>query len=389
MNRFSLASVCVGSLVLGACDKKAPAPPLAMASSSVETVPVVSRTLDTVDRLPAQLLPYEMVDVYPKVTGFLEEIRVDVGSQVKQGDFLMRLSAPELLARKAQAHAALQSAESQLTTVRAKLAADEGTYKHLAQAAQTPGVVAANDLAIAQQTVEADRGSVGAAEHNVRAARDTLREVAQIEAYLTIYAPFNATVTRRNLHPGALVGPAAGQPSAIPIIQLVDVDRLRLVVPVPEADVGAIRDGQEVAFSVPAYLGEIFRAPIARVSHDIDLKTRTMHIELDVPNTDKRLSPGAFATVSWPVTRDRPTLFVPTSAMASDQQRTFVIRIANGVAEWMVVQTGHSANGEIEVVGDLRPGDAVVRNATDSIRNGEKVNKHPSADASPTNGEHR
>jgi membrane fusion protein, multidrug efflux system len=370
--RTVTASVVIGVATL-ACGKPSAPPQTTPAPSTVETVGVTSRTLNTIDRLPAQLLPYETVDIYPKVTGFIEELPVDVGSRVEKGGLLVRLSAPELLAQRAQADAALQAAESQLASVRAKLTSDEGTHKHLAAAAETPGVVAANDLAVAAQTVEADRGGAGAAEHNVAAARDALRAVAQMESYLDIRAPFKGTITRRNLHPGALVGPAAGASGAVPIVQLVDTGHLRMVVPVPEAEVGTMQLGQQVAFSVPAYLGEKFSAPIARISHDIDVQTRTMHVELDVLTPDERLSPGSFASVMWPIARSYPTLFVPVSAVTSDQQRTFVIRVVAGAAEWVSVQTGQSANGEIEIVGDLHLGDQVIRTASDSIRSGDKV----------------
>jgi membrane fusion protein (multidrug efflux system) len=375
-----LEIVALVAAALGACGKTSAPPQPTAAASRIDTVAVVSRTLNTVDRLPAQLLPYQTVDVYPKVTGFLEEIRVDVGSRVKKGDLMMRLSAPELLAQKAQADAALQAAESQLASARARFASDEGTHGHLAAAARTPGVVAANDLAVAQQTVEADKGGVGAAEHNVAAARDALRAVGQMESYLSIYAPFDGTVTRRNLHTGALVGPASGPSGALPIIQLVDTAHLRMIVPVPEAEVGTMQLGQEVTFSVPAYLGETFHAPIARVSHEIDVQTRTMHVELDVQSQEDKLSPGSFASVLWPLARSYPTLFVPASAVTTDQQRTFVIRVASGVAEWVTVQTGQSVKGEIEVVGELRPGDQVVRRATDSIRSGDKIDARPASD---------
>jgi RND family efflux transporter MFP subunit len=378
MNHPRVASV---TLILAglACRKPVGPAQQAAETSPVETVAVVSRTLSTVDRLPAQLLPYESVDIYPKVTGFLDEIRVDVGSRVTKGDLLIRLSAPELLAQRAQADAALQSAESQLASARAKLTSDEGTHRHLAAAAETPGVVAANDLAVAQQTVEADRGGAGAAEHNVSAARDALRAVAQMESYLDIHAPFSGTITRRNLHPGALVGPASGQSAAAPIVQLVDTGHLRMVVPVPEAEVGAMQIGQQVTFSVPANPGETFSAPIARISHDIDVQTRTMHVELDVQSPDEKLSPGSFASVTWPLVRSYPTLFIPMSAVTTDQQRTFVIRAASGAAEWVPVQTGQSVSTEIEVVGDIHPGDQVVRIATDAIRNGDKINSRPTA----------
>lgn len=361
--------------VASGCGRPQPSrPSQEIKPAPVETVAVVSKKLKTTHRLPAQLLAYESVDVFPKVTGFVEEVRVDVGSRVKKGQLLVRLSAPELVSQRAQAEAALHAAESQLSSAEAKLRSDEGTRARLEAASKTPGVVAENDLMVATQAAAAGRGSVAALESQVKAARDALRAVSQMESYLNVTAPFSGVVSRRNLHPGALVGPASGQSGAQPILQIVDADRLRLVVPVPEADVGAMALGTQVRFVVPAYLGETFSAPIARISHDVNVQTRTMHVELDVENQNGRLSPGSFATVTWPIERGYPTLFVPSSAVASDQQRTFVIRAAGDTAEWVTVQTGQSLKGEIEVVGDLRAGDRVVKNATDSIRNGQKIN---------------
>jgi len=343
-------------------------------AQTVEVVPVASQKLATVFTLPAQLLPFETVDIYPKVTGFMEMIRVDRGTRVHKGELIIRLSAPELVAQRAQAESALRAAESQLTTAQAKLTSDKGTYMHLASAAKTPGVVAENDVMVASQTASADQGQVQSAESNVVAARDALRSVAQLESYLNIYAPFDGIVTTRNLHPGALVGPASGQSGTMPIVQIVDTGHLRLVVPVPEAYVGEMQVGQQVAFTVPAYPGQPFQAPITRISHDVDLNTRTMPVELDVRSTDGRLSPGSFSSVQWPVHRAAPTMFVPVSAVTNDQQRTFVERVRNGKAEWVDVVTGLSVNSNIEVFGDLKPGDEVIRNATDAIRPGQQVN---------------
>lgn len=345
----------------------------ASAPPEVETVAVASRQLDLKVSLPAQLLPYQSVDIYPKVTGFLESIRVDVGSRVHQGEELMRLSAPELVAQRSQAESTMHASESQFAAAQAKLASDQGTYEHLASAAKTPGVVAANDVMVADQTVAADKGAVSAAEHSVSAARDGLRSVSQMESYLTITAPFSGVVTTRNLHPGALTGPASGQAGSQPIVRIVDTDRLRLVVPIPEAEVGDMKQGELVSFSVPAYPGESFHAPIARIAHDVDVSTRTMHIELDVHNAGGRLAPGSFATVSWPVRRHAQTLFVPSTAVTGDQQHTFVIRVRDQKAEWVNVQTGQSSGVETEIFGDLQPGDQVVRIASDSIRNGQTV----------------
>jgi len=340
---------------------------------TVEVVPVNSQKLATVFTLPAQLTPFETVDIYPKVTGFMDVIRVDRGSRVHKGELIIRLSAPELVAQRAQAESALHAAESQLTTAQAKLAADKGTYLHLASAARTPGVVAENDVMVAEQTVSADQGQVQSAESNVAAAREALRSVTQLESYLSIDAPFDGVVTTRNLHPGALVGPASGQPGAMPIVQIVDTDHLRLVVPVPEAYVGEMKVGQQVAFTVPAYPGQTFHAPIARISHDVDLNSRTMPVELDIHNADGKLSPGSFSSVQWPVQRAAPTMFVPVTAVTNDQQRSFVERVRNGKAEWVDVVTGLSVNGNIEVFGDIKPGDEVIRNATDAIHSGQQV----------------
>src|SRR5712675_1432840 len=339
-------------------------------AQTVEVVPVASQKLATVFTLPAQLVPFETVDIYPRVTGFMDMIRVDRGSRVHKGELIIRLSAPELVAQRAQAESTLRAAESQLTTAQAKLASDKGTYQHLAAAAQTPGVVAENDVMVASQTVSADQGQVQSAEHNAAAARDALRSVAQLESYLNIYAPFDGVVTTRNLHPGALVGPASGQSGTMPIVQVADTAHLRLVVPVPEAYVGEMQVGQQVAFTVPAYPGETFHAPI---SHDVNLNTRTMPVELEVHSTNGRLSPGSFSSVQWPVHRAAPTMFVPVSAVTNDQQRTFVERVRTGKTEWVDVVTGLSVNGNIEVFGDLKPGDQAIRNATDAIRPGQQV----------------
>lgn len=210
-------------------------------AQQVVTVPVESQKLDATLSLPAQIVPYEAVDLYAKVTGFIETILVDRGSLVKAGEVIARLSAPELVAQHSQAEAGLHTAEAQLAAAQAKFASDHGTYLHLAAAAQTPGVVAGNDLQVAEQTSAADNAQLEAASNNVQAARESLRGVAQLESYLEIRAPFDGVVVQRNLHPGALVGPASGQSGTQPIVQIESVSRLRVVVPVPEAYVAGVR----------------------------------------------------------------------------------------------------------------------------------------------------
>ncbi len=343
------------------------------APTTVSTVAVASHKLNKIVSLPAQLVPYESVDIYPKVTGFVQEVSVDRGSNVRRGQVLVLITAPELASHTSQAEAAVKAAESQLATAQAKLASDNGTYLHMVAASKSPGVIAENDLMVASQTVAADKDLVDSAQHNVSAAKDASRSVHQTESYLTITAPFDGVVTTRNLHPGALIGPSSGRAGEQPILQIVDVHRLRLVVPVPEAQIGEINPGRQVSFTVPAYPGQTFKAPIRRVSHEVGQNTRTMPIELDVANSDGKLSPGSFANVLWPVDRSYPTLFVPSSAVTTDQQHTFVIRVNENKAEWITVQTGQTVDGTIEVFGNLQAGDQVVKAATDAIHSGDKV----------------
>ncbi len=363
------------ALILDGCGGSAVQQPQSNAGSPqpVAVAQVESQKLDTTLTLPAQISPYEAVDVYPKVTGFIATISVDRGSRVRAGDLIIRLSAPELAAQRSQSEATLHSAQAQLAAAQAKLASDHGTYLHLAAAAKTPGVVAGNDLLVAEQTAAADNDQVEAASNNVQAARDALRGVMQLESYLEIRAPFDGVVTQRNLHPGALVGPTSGQAGAQPIVRIESLNRLRVVVPVPEAYAAGVQERQQVTFTVPAYPGRSYHAPIARISHAISQTTRTMQVELDLHNPDAQITPGSFANVVWPIQRPYPTLFVPSLAVTTDLQRTFVIRVRQGKTEWVDVKPGVTVNGKTEIFGDLRPGDMVIANATDSIRNGTSV----------------
>lgn len=362
--------------LLAGCGGNTKAAAPANAGSAAQTVNVAAvemHELQTNVALPAQVFAYETVDVFPKVTGFIETIRVDRGSRVRGGEVIAQLSAPELVAQRAQAEARVQASESQLAAAQAKLTSDEGTYSHLAGAAKTPGVVAGNDLAVAEQTAAADRAQVQAAANNVRAARDNLRAVSALQEYLQVRAPFDGVVTQRNLHPGALVGPSSGQSGAQPLVQIETLDRLRVVIPVPEAYAAGVNPGQQVAFSIAAQPGRAFRAPVARISHSLAQSTRSMAVELDLKNPDAAITPGAFVTVQWPVQRRYPTMTVPATAITTDLQRTFVIRVRDGKAEWIDVTTGLTANGKTEVFGNLQQGDKVVVNATDAIRPGSAV----------------
>jgi hypothetical protein len=112
---------------------------------------------------------------------------------------------------------------------------------------------------------------------------------------------------------------------------------------------------------------------VQRIAHALDAKTRTMPVELDVFNRDGSLAPGMYPTVSWPVRRARPALFVPRTSVVTTTERTFVIRNSDGRAEWVDVKKGAAEGDLIEVIGNLRPGDMVVRRATDELRQGAAI----------------
>ena len=340
---------------------------------TIEVTRVSSRLLNSTISLPGELTPFESVDLFAKETGFVKSIRVDRGSKVRRGDVLAELEAPELVAQRAQANAAYQGAQSQLTSAQAKLAGDRATYGRLREAAKTPGVVAGNDVDIAQKTAEADEANVAAAEKTAQAAEEGMRAIAQLEAYLTITAPFDGQVTTRYVHPGALVGPSAGAGATKPIVRIQNLTRDRLVVPVPESNVAGVPEGMMVNFTVSAFPGRTFQAPIARISREVDQKTRTMPVELDVQDPQGELSPGVFCDVQWPVRRTYPTLFVPASSVASNLQRTFVVRVRNNRAEWVDVKTGDRVGPAIEVFGDVHEGDVVAVRGTDQIRPSTEV----------------
>jgi membrane fusion protein (multidrug efflux system) len=361
-----LMAGCTG--VFTGCNKNEPVHAGPEKPRQVTVRPVVEQRLQASLTLPAELTPFEVVAIYPKETGFLQWIGVDRGSRVHKGQVLARLTAPEVDARRAQSQAQLQNAQSQLGAAQAKLASDEATSNHLQEAAKTPGVVAGNDLIVAQKTVEADRANVKASEESVNAARQALGSYTAMQEYLRVTAPFDGMITERNVHPGALVGPSTDSATAVPMLRLQTIDHLRLVVPVPQAYLSGISKGQNVEFTVPAFQKGKFTGTIARISNSVDQQTRTMPVELDVQNRGGQLTPGTYAQVQWPVHRTGMSLVVPRTAIASDLEHSFVIRVKNNKTEWVNVQAGLTKDDLVEVFGDLHPGDLIVARATDELR---------------------
>jgi RND family efflux transporter MFP subunit len=203
------------------------------------------------------------------------------------------------------------------------------------------------------------------AEAAAKSQVDTLKE---LEAYLELRAPFAGVVTARHVHPGALASPTSEA-----LLELEQVARLRLTVAVPETNVAGISPGARVEFSVPAQPGKKFTAVIARAARSLDARTRTMAVEADVTNATGALAPGMYAEVVWPVKRGAPGLFVPVTAVVTTTEKVFVIRVRQGLAEWVPVTKGAKDGDWVEVQGKLSAGDVVVKRGSDEIREGQRI----------------
>ncbi len=337
------------------------------AAQTVDAVPVISRPLDRKIELPGEIVPYLQVPIHAKVAGFVDRVLVDRGSLVRRGQLLATMTAPEMNAQRAEAVAKVRAAEGQRAEGDARVAALQSTYQRLKAAAETPGVIAGNELIQAEKQVEAERAKVAAAQSSVQAAQAAQKAVEDIQAYLRVTAPFDGVITARNVHPGALAGTTE---SSAPLFELETVNRMRVVVPVPEADVGAIVRGAVVEFQVPAYPGVAFHGKVSRIAHSLDAKTRSMPVELEVANGGGRLAAGMYPTVKWPVRGSQAVMLVPPASIVNTSERTFVIRVKNGIAEWVDVKRGSAQGDLVEVVGPLAPGDLVLRRGTDEIRPG-------------------
>jgi RND family efflux transporter MFP subunit len=322
----------------------AAAEPTTPTTPTVEVVQVQAEKLDTTARLAGELTPYETVALYPRVNGFVEDIPVDRGSVVRRGQLLARLSAPELASQRAEAES--------------KLSAVQSTFERTKAASDTPGAIAKHDLEVGEAAVKADEARV--------------QSLKTLESYLMVRAPFDGVITERNVHPGALVGPPAAA-NAMPMLRMESVGHLRLTVPVPETDVGAIADGAKAEFVVRTWPGQRFSGVIRRIAHTIDTKTRTMPVELDVDNSNNKLSAGMFAEVIWPIRRETPSLFVPPSAIVQTTEKTYVDRVRDGAVEQVAVQRGTALKDRVEVFGQLQAGDIIFRRGSEEMKDGAKV----------------
>lgn len=355
---FSLPFLALG---LQGCGESEARPPAAKSEKPpLEVISLQTGRISGGLQIPGELVAYQQVDLYAKVNSFVKKLYADVGSQVKAGQLLAVMEAPEV-------NAQLSGAESRLKSQEALYLASKATYDRLLETSKTPGTVSRNDLDLAYAKQKSDLAQLDAA----RAAH---REVNDTRNYLEIRAPFAGIITARNVSSGAYVGPS-GKGSDLPIFTLQEQEHLRLVVSVPEAYTPYISQESEFSFKVKSLPGDTFNAKVARLAGALDSRLRSQRTEMDVHNTSKKLLPGMIAEVSVPLKGNASNFVLPASAVLNAPKGIFVLRVSNNKVNWVPVQTGRSDGNNTEVFGGLQANDVLVKNASEEIRDGSDAGK--------------
>ncbi|HEU5289643.1 MAG TPA: efflux RND transporter periplasmic adaptor subunit [Cyclobacteriaceae bacterium] len=351
MNRLVILFVIVA--LVSCTDKKSQAPP----TTSVDSVQVfilhkapVEKTLS----LPAELHPWERAELFAKVEGYVRELKVDIGSRVRKNDVLIVIDAPEVTANYAKATADLQGAQSRYNS-------SLDTYKRMVGAAKEKGAVSDNELERTQNQMLTDSAAY-------EASKSAASAYAQLKNYLTIRAAFDGIITQRNVDAGTLVGK-----NATPLLVLENLSKLRVRVAVPEIYTSSVPESTSINFTVDAQPSKKYSAVLARKSNQIDAKTRTERWEFEVINVNQELKSGMYGNASFNLQRSEPSFVVPYSAVVTNTERSFVIRIREGKVEWVDVRSGINTKDKVEVFGNLEENDQLVNKASDEIKPGTEV----------------
>jgi RND family efflux transporter MFP subunit len=359
---------------------------------SVPIVPVVKaepENLSTNLVLTAEFIPYQDVDVMAKVAGYVKDIRVDIGDHVHQGELLATLEVPELQDEAAKASASVAAAQANILTAQGavKRAQAGAAIAHLSYqriedvSTKNPGLVPRQEVDVAQSRDLEAAAQLASAQSSLHAAQEELTEAnserARAEAmlaYSNIRAPFTGVVTKRYANTGSMIqAGTASQTQAMPIVRLAQNDLLRLIFPVPVTAASQIRDGQPVSVNVIT-LGKTFPGTITRYTDTLQMSTRTMDTEVDVPNPKGILIPGMYAEVRLHVASGTDVLGVPldgVEGLGSNGQSAYVVR--NGKVVIIPVTTGIQTPTRVQILSGLQAGDVVIVGRHSALSSGEQV----------------
>lgn len=353
-------------------------------------VKVQRKNLSSTLEIASEFLPYQEIDVYAKVSGYIQKLYVDWGTHVKQGQLLAVLEIPELQQELLQDEASVRRADQEVSRAREEQTRAESaysvahvTYQRLADVQKSrPELVAQQEIDVAQgKDLEANAGvssskdALAAAEQALLAAKAALDKDKALFAYARMTAPFDGVVTQIYAYTGALLpaGTSATKGDSA-LCHLSQNNLLRLVIPVPERAVPDISDGQTLEINVSA-LHKTFGGKIVRFSDQIDPATRTMHTEVTVPNVNYELVPGMYASVKIPLHTVSGVLTVPVQAIQSsgtDQGTVLVVNSSNHL-ERREVKLGLETATDAEVLSGLHENESVVFGEQNQFKEGQQV----------------
>jgi membrane fusion protein, multidrug efflux system len=351
--KYSLIMISAATLGFAACNtaESTPAPESGKkAAASMETVALQHRGLSVPYELPAQLTAWQQVSLYPRMNGFVQKVLVDIGQHVRKGDLLLTIEAPE------QEQSVVQARE-RLAKTEADFAAAKEQFDRLSEADRTAGAVSPLDLSNAKAKMDAAA--------SLRNAEKAVWDAQRIfSGYLYLRAPFDGVITERNVSVGALVSAAD---RSKPMLEIKQVDLLRLQFDLPESVAPLVQVGDHVGFSITSWPGKSFTAVISRTSGDISASLRNMRAEADIPNAKGPFSPGMFARVKLSVKGDSSAWTIPASSLINSTLGKFVLLADGQHVKKLSVRIGHSEGGFVEVYGSFREGDRVILHADEEM----------------------
>ncbi|MBS0581043.1 MAG: efflux RND transporter periplasmic adaptor subunit [Proteobacteria bacterium] len=335
-------------------------------SGAVPAVAVVKVDRENLYReitIPAEFRPYNEVDVHAKVSGYVHKMNVDIGDKVTAGELLAVLEIPELGDDLEHAVATRQRAAADYKD--AHLA-----YTRLVEVnKQHPNLIAQQDIDTAEAKDATAQGALAAAKSDVE-------KYQTLVSYTKITAPFPGVVTKRYADPGALIqAGTASQTQAMPLVRVSDNTLLRLDFPVTVDYVRGIRLGAPVSVRVDSLGGRVFEGKIARFTDKIDDSTRTMIVEMEVPNPSLELVPGMYANVTLKVDQRPHALAIPTEAVPQGARSVLVVNAAHRIEE-RPVKLGLETPTKYEVTSGLQEGDLVMVGNPSQLSPGQKVDPH-------------
>jgi RND family efflux transporter MFP subunit len=347
--------------------------------------------------LAGQFQPYQVVDVHPKVSGYMSRINVDIGDVVHQGQTLAVLEVPELKAQLQQTEFQLQQskeeiaqAQNEINRAEAEHATLHAASERLRQAAEgRPGLIAQQELDDAQAKdlsseaqVDAAKSAMAGAQQHANAARSDNQRIAAMENYTNVTAPLDGVVIWRYADTGALIqGGTNSNDQALPIVRLSQSNLLRLRIPVPEDDVKYVHAGDQLQVRVDA-IGRSFTGQIVRFTREVNFETRTMETEVDVENRDLSIAPGMYANTLLQLGHVSSVVTIPVEALVlNGQQETVYALDGSNHIHIRNVAVGLEGSKLAEITNGLNPGDRVVVGGQDKYQEGEEVS--PLLSASP------